>query len=121
MKGPVKKKFIACGFEFGSASASNLLANAAAYEGLGLDGTMIGLTGPMPDGKDATVYMTTRDMREWPLDVFAAEVPLLKELTLTTAFRELFVRSFRIPRKRVAWDDDKSWSVIAGHMRAIAW
>jgi len=121
MKGPVKKKFIACGFEFGSASASNLLANAAAYEGLGLDGTMIGLTGPMPDGKDATVYMTTRDMREWPLDVFAAEVPLLKELTSTTAFRGLFVRSFRIPRKRVAWDDDKSWSIIAGHMRAIAW
>lgn len=120
MKGPVRKKFIACGHEFGHITASNLLQRAAAYEGLGLDGTTVGLCGRMPDGKPATTYMLTRDRRPWPEDVFEDEIRFLKKLTSGTTFRELFVRSFRIPRERVRWNDDAMWKIIAGHMKATA-
>ena len=119
--GPVAKKYIACGFEFGSLTASNLLDHAAAYDRLGIDGTSIELRATLPDGKNATTYMLTRDMRHWPRELFAAEVPYLKRLTSSTTFSEMFISSFRTPRTRIDWRNDEAWSMIAGHMRAAAW
>ena len=119
---PVAKKYIACGFEFGgSVTASNLLDHAEKYENIGIDGTVLDIRAPMPDGKVASTYMTVRDMRPWPVDLFAGEVGYLNRLTSSTTFRELFIRSFRAPRKRIDWLDDNVWTIIAGHMRAIAW
>ena len=119
--GPVAKKYIACGHEFGSLTASNLLDHAAAYDGLGIDGTSIGIRAAMPDGKDATTYMLTRDLRHWPRELFADEIPYLRRLTTSTTFREMFISSFRIPKNRIDWMNNEAWSMIAGHMRAVAW
>ena len=120
MRGPVAKKYIACGHEFGHVTPSNLLARASAFEGFGIDGTLLGLRAPMQSGGDAQTYLVTRDMRDWPVDVFAADIPYLQKITSSTTFKELFIRALRMPRKRISWTNDVAWKTINGHLRAIA-
>ena len=118
---PARKKFIASGHQFGLAtSLSNLLENVAAFDETAIDGAVVHLNAPLPDGKLATTYMTLRDPKPWPSDVFAPEVPRLRELMRHPAFNTVFVRGFGMPRKRIDWKDDAIWAVYAGHLRAIA-
>ena len=118
---PTRKKFIATGHQFGLAtSLSNLLENVAAFDETAIDGAVVHLNASLPDGKLATTYMTLRDPKPWPSDVFAPEVPRLRELMRHPAFNTVFVRGFGMPRKRIDWKDDAIWAVYAGHLRAIA-
>lgn len=119
---PTAKKFIATGHQFGIAtSLSNLLENVDAFDETAIDGAAVHLRGAMPDGKQAITYMTMRDPRPWPRDVFAAEVPILRALVRHHSFSELFISAFGTPRKRIDWRNDAIWAVYAGHLRAIAW
>ena len=117
---PTPKKYIATGHQFGLATTlSNMLENVSAFDGMAIDGAVVHLNATLPDGKLATTYMTLRDPKPWPRDVFAPEVPRLRELMRHPAFNTVFVRGFGMPRKRIDWKDDAIWAVYAGHLRAI--
>ena len=117
---PTPKKYIATGYQFGLATTlSNLLENVSAFDGTAIDGAVLHLNATLPDGKLATTYMTLRDPKPWPRDVFAPEVPRLRELMRHPAFNTVFVRGFGMPRKRIDWKDDAIWAVYVGHLRAI--
>jgi len=119
---PTPKKYIATGHQFGLATTlSNMLENVSAFDGTAIDGAVLHLNATLPDGKQATTYMTLRDSRPWPRDVFAPEVPRLRELMRHPAFHTVFVRGFGMPRTRIDWKDNAIWAVYAGHLRAIAW
>ena len=116
---PVRKKFLGTFSRW--TTLSNVVENLSLFDTVPIDGGVLHLYAPLASGKRAASNMSLRDRTPWPRDVFAAEVPRLKEIGKHPSFNSIFIRCINMPRKRADWRDDAAWATFAGHLRAIAW
>jgi len=120
-EGPVQKKIVAFGWEFGQVSTiSNLLLYADAFDATPLDGVGIMLSEiPCSDG----LLLSTRHIlhdRPWKYSEVSHLVPQLKKLTAHRSMRECFIGSLRSPTNRIDWTDDAAWARIANNLAVTA-
>ena len=114
----VRKKAIGCGWCFNSTTVDDFLANADAFDEVGLDGVLVWLRGRNGQGK--AVGMRNIYTEDWSYEMFAPMVPKLKKMTEHRAFRDNFLITFRSPRTRIAWTDDAAWARLGENMRVAA-
>ena len=119
--GPVQKKIVAFGWEFGQVSTiSNLLLYADAFDATPLDGVGFLLSEiPCSDG----LLLSTRHImndRAWRYSEVSHLVPQLKKLTAHRSMKECFIGSLRSPTNRIDWTDDAAWARVANNLAVTA-
>jgi hypothetical protein len=110
-----RKKCIACGWEFGTVSPAQLLANADKFADTAIDGVGIYLSATNSAGRKIDTHGFTSD-QEWDFEAFADQLPALKQIARTDHLRESFIKCFNAPKKRIPWTDDAEWARIARNM-----
>ena len=113
-----QKKVIGGGWGFNSATVDDFLANADAFDDVGLDGVFVWLRGR--DGRGNAVGMRNIYTEDWSYEMFAPMVPKLRKMMEHRAFRHNFLVTLRSPRKRIAWTDDEAWVRLGENMRVAA-
>ena len=112
-------RFVGFAWEFSRMSMRDLAAYAEELDKTPLDGIGVYLNEKAPDG---TLVSTHNIMRTaWRRDVLEPLVPVARELTAHRALRESFIGSFRAPAKRIEWNDDAGWALVASNMTIAAW
>ena len=112
-------KFVAAGWEFAGARVESLLARADAMDKTPIDGCVLYLEATGRDGKS----ITSRDIIHQPAWDYADLEPLVpkyRRLLAHKSFKHSFLNSYRAPRQRVAWTNDKEWAKIANNMRVAS-
>ena len=97
-----------------------MLENVSAFDGMAIDGAVVHLNATLPDGKLATTYMTLRDPKPWPRDVFAPEVPRLRELMRRDAVREDELVLVEVPLLfEIGWESRYSHTIAIWSPRNV--
>ena len=117
--GAAQKSIVGYGWEFLETTTEDVHRNRAKFAATGLDGVILPVDGKRKDGRMvrgrdlmATVRFNAAD--------FAATVPLLRDVTASEGLRESMALTWLIPPKRLAWDDDAAWKLVAHNMAVIA-
>ena len=108
---PTAKTFIAAGWDVGSLTPRQLLADADKFAGLGFDGVAVNL-------RISDITMTQ------PIDAakLRGEIAPLRELSVRPGFTHSFLGCNWAPvaGRRLDWRDDARWKVFEENMRLIA-
>ena len=113
-----RKKCIAFGWEFGSLTPEQILANAGKFKGTAIDGVGIYLMATNRAGQAIGSRGFTSGP-EWDFEAFASQLPALRKMATTPHLRHSFLKCFDAPRKRLSWLDDAAWARIGRNMGIV--
>ena len=109
---PFRKKVIACSWDLGVFSVSDVLSNKAAFAALPIDGARLSANGvSLPDGSPCS-YTRPLTSPLWPKGVFAPLVAQLREATAIPSLAHSFIGFSINPfskDSRLDWRDDSAW------------
>lgn len=112
------KKYIAFGWEFETATPSNILQIVDSLDRTPLDG--VGLFPRLTDrsGKPIKSKLMDQPALEWAdLEPWT---PVLRELSAHKSMRESVIKSICAPTNRLDWTDDAAWRRVSATMRNLA-
>ena len=116
-----RNKMIAYGWDVLRTGPENILANAAAWENVPLDGVVFSLNAKAPDGTLLMHRRVTTD-RGWTYEAFAPQVAAMRELVAKRPFAHSMAGAlFQYSKKaRLDWTDDAAWANFANNMGVLA-
>ena len=118
--GAAQKKFVGFAWEFSRMSITNLVEYVDELDKTPLDGIGVYLNEPAADGTLVSTHNIMRSL--WRRDALEPLLPLARELTKHHSMKESFIGTFRAPfRKRIEWNDDAGWGIVASNMTLAAW
>jgi len=116
------QKIIGHGWDLLSTRPEEVLDNAEAFDGSGLDGVSVALRGSAPDDRDRHYAFSDIAVDEpWPRDLLAARIGTLRRFKEHRGLRESLLVFFVSPPKRLDWRDDAAWDRFAGNVGVLAW
>lgn len=117
-RAPIRKKYVAFGWEFGQATPDQLLKVADSLDRTALDGIGIYLNVTNAAGKRVNKMIMHAPAYDW--NDLAPSVPAFRALTRHRSMKETFFKSFCAPTNRLDWADDATWARIGMSMRMLA-
>lgn len=113
------KALIGYGWDFLEVTTDDVYRNRAKFADSGVDGVLMSIDGK---GADGTVYkgryiMSDRLMLERD---FLETRRQLSAITACKGLGKSMALMLMTPKKRIAWDDDRAWSVISNNVAMIA-
>ncbi len=117
---PVKKKYIAHGWDLLWVSPKDVLANAEAFDDLAIDGVTLMINKKLANGRRISQESIMNDPR-WPREELKDEIAVFREIVKHRSLKESFISSWWAPEKRLKWTDDAAWANFATNMATVAW
>ena len=119
---PFRKKVIACAWDLGVFSPSDVLSNKAAFAALPIDGVrLFAEEGRDADGRPVQRARPMSDTNVWDRAKMAELVPVLREITAVPSLRHSFVGFSLAPlRGRLDYRDDAAWARFATNVATLA-
>ena len=117
--GVTTQKFIGHGWDLLKATPEAAIAHADEFDRSGLDGITVCLYGKRPDGSKFGLTTIMLDA-PWEYRLLEPRLGALRKFKEHPGLKESFLMFWLAPQKRLAWDDDASWSRFAGNLRVLA-
>ena len=117
---PVRKKFIAHGWDMLAVTPEEVLAHAAEFDKTGIDGVTLMINDKLADGRRISHSRIMNDP-PWPRDLLKDKIATFREIVKHPSLTESFISSWWAPRKRLSWEDDAAWANLATNMGTVAW
>ncbi len=125
-EGPFHKKVIACAWDLGVFSPSDILSNKAAFAALPIDGVrFFAEEGRDSDGRPVQRGRPMSDTNVWNRAKMAEIVPVLRELSELPSLRHSFIGFSLAPMPRgcgrLDYRDDAAWGRFATNVATLAY
>ncbi len=117
---PVRKKYIAHGWDMLAVSPEEVLANAEALDRLPIDGVTLMINKKLSDGRQISQETIMNDP-PWPREELQDQIAVFRKIVKHPSLKESFISSWWAPQKRLDWTDDAAWARFAANMATVAW
>ena len=117
--GVTTQKFIGHGWDTLQSSPEEALAHAEEFDRTGLDGITVCLGGKT-DGGTSYSFATIMTDAPWDFAALRPRLETLRRFKEHPGLRESFLMFWLAPRKRIAWDDDRTWGNFATNLGVLA-
>ena len=115
-----KTKVILHGWDILAASPQDILAHAADFDRLPIDGVVISSNGKNRDGR-AIHHRYLMTEPRWDYDVLDCEIDILREIVRHPSLKESFLGAWiSTSGRRISWTDDEAWDRAANNIGVLA-
>ena len=114
-----RKKVIAYGWDILAASPSDILAHAADFDRLPIDGVIISSNGKNAEGRNIQ-HRYLMNNPAWNYDALDGEIDTLREIVKHPSLRESFLGAWISTEPRLKWTDEVAWKRASANISVLA-